>query len=222
MITTLFFDLDGTLTNSKEGITKSVAYALQTVCGMEITDLDTLTCYIGPPLVDGFIENHQLDPKTAERCKDVYRERYRLTGLFQNEVYPNIPEILETLKQQGFRLHVATSKPEEFAVQILEHFKLAQYFTVISGASMDGTISTKGEVIANTLRRLGNPDPSEILMIGDRNHDIFGAHAYGIRVIGVLYGFGSREEFEKAQADAIAPNVCDIPEVIAQFQTDGQ
>lgn len=222
MIKTLFFDLDGTLTNSKEGITKSVAYALQTVCGIETPDLDTLTCYIGPPLVEGFIENHYVDYETAKRCKDVYRERYRETGLFQNEVYPNIPEVLAHLKQQGFTLCVATSKPEEFAVQILEHFGLAQYFTLISGASMDGTISNKGEVIANTLHRMGDTDPSEILMIGDRNHDIFGAHAYDIRVIGVLYGFGSREEFEKAQADAIAPNVWDIPQVIAQFQTDAQ
>lgn len=222
MITTLFFDLDGTLTDSQEGITKSVAYALQTVCGIEITDLNTLTCYIGPPLVDGFMENHHLDRQTAERCKDAYRDRYQDTGLFQNKVYPDIPEVLTILKQQGFTLCVATSKPEKFAVQILEHFELAQYFTVISGASMDGTISTKGEVVANTMRRIGNPAPSEILMIGDRNHDILGAHMYDISAIGVLYGFGSREEFEKVHADAIAPQVRDLPRVIAQLQNNIQ
>ncbi len=220
MITTLFFDLDGTLTDSQEGITKSVAHALRTVCGMEITDLSTLTCYIGPPLVDGFIENHHLDRQTAERCKDAYRDHYQDTGLFQNQVYPDIPEVLATLKQQGFTLCVATSKPEKFAVQVLDHFELSQYFTVISGASMDGTISTKGQVIANTLRRIGNPNPCEILMIGDRNHDILGAHQYGIRAIGVLYGFGTQEEFEKAQADAIAPQVRDLPRVIAQLQNN--
>ncbi len=219
MIRTLFFDLDGTLTDSKEGITKCVAEALHTVCGIEVADLDTLTCYIGPPLLDGFIENHQLDRETAARCRDVYRDRYGEVGLFENRVYDGIPEVLEQLKAQGFTLCVATSKPEPFAVRILERFGLAHYFEVISGATMDGTIGTKGEVIANTLRRIGDPDHSKILMIGDRNHDIFGAHAYDIRAIGVLYGFGSREEFEKAQADAIAETVSDLPAVIAQFQT---
>ncbi len=219
MIRTLFFDLDGTLTDSKEGITKCVAEALHTVCGIEIADLDTLTCYIGPPLLDGFIENHHLDRETAAQCRDVYRDRYGEIGLFENRVYDGIPELLAQLKAQGFTLCVATSKPEPFAVRILERFGLAQYFAVISGATMDGKIGTKGEVIANTLRRIGDPDHSEILMIGDRNHDILGAHEYDIRAIGVLYGFGSREEFEKAQADAIAETVSDLPKVIAQFQT---
>nr|WP_297279559.1 HAD-IA family hydrolase [uncultured Butyricicoccus sp.] len=217
MIKFLFFDLDGTLTDPKEGITRSVDYALRTVCDIQTADLDTLTPYIGPPLVDGFMENHHLDRATAERCRDAYRERYRTVGLLENRLFPEIPAVLQTLKQQGYTLCVATSKPEEFAVRILEHFDLAGYFTIISGATMDGRISTKQEVIQNTLRRCGNPSCSQVLMIGDRKHDIEGAHACDIAAIGVLYGFGSEAELQTAGADAIALSITSLPDIIAQM-----
>lgn len=214
MIETVLFDLDGTLTDPKEGITKSVDYALRTVCGIETPDLDTLTPYIGPPLVTGFMDNHHLDRATAERCKEAYRERFRTLGLFENRMFPEIPNLLKTLKAQGYRLCVATSKPEIFAVQILEHFALTPYFTLISGASMDETISTKTEVIQNTLQRIGCTNPDTVVMIGDRKHDIEGAHNCGIRAIGVLFGFGSREELQNAQADRIACTIQQIPSIV--------
>ena len=214
MIKFLFFDLDGTLTDPKEGITRSVDYALRTVCNIQTADLDTLTSYIGPPLVEGFMENHHLDRATAERCRDAYRERYRTVGLLENRLFPEIPAVLQALKQQGYTLCVATSKPEEFAVRILEHFDLVPYFTVISGATMDGRISTKQQVIENTLRRCDNPPCSQVLMIGDRKHDIEGAHACDIAAIGVLFGFGSQAELEAAGADTIAPSIQSLLTVI--------
>ena len=151
---TLLFDLDGTLTDSQEGITRCVAYALETVCGIRVADRSTLIPYIGPPLVDGFMANHGLDRETAVRCTAAYRERYRDTGLFENAVYPGIPEALTALRDAGYELAVATSKPEVFTDRILAHFGLTDYFTVVSGASMDGTVSTKAQVVAQTLRRL--------------------------------------------------------------------
>lgn len=217
MIHYLFFDLDGTLTDPKEGITKSVAYALDKVCGIQVADLDTLTPYIGPPLVDGFMENHHLDLATAERCRDAYRERFRTVGLFENRLFPEMPALLADLKAQGYVLCTATSKPLDFAVRILDHFDLSQYFTLISGATMDGTISTKVQVIEHTLEQLGQPDRNTVLMIGDRKHDIAGAHAAHVRAVGVLFGFGSREELELAGADAIAPTIDALPAVIASF-----
>lgn len=214
MIRYLFFDLDGTLTDPKEGITRSVAYALDKVCGIHVDDLDTLTSYIGPPLVDAFMDHHHLDLPTAERCRDAYRERFRTVGLFENRLFPEMPGLLSDLQSQGYILCTATSKPEEFAVRILDHFDLSRYFTVISGASMDGSISTKHEVIEHTLSRIGHPDRREVLMIGDRKHDILGAHAAQIRAVGVLFGFGSQEELEQAGADAIAPSISDLPGII--------
>lgn len=217
MIDTLFFDLDGTLTDPKEGITRSVDYALRTVCHIHTSNLDTLTPYIGPPLIEGFMENHGLDRATAERCKDAYRERFRTIGLFENRLFPEIPSVLQHFQQSGFQLCVATSKPEVFAIRILDHFGLSSYFSQISGACLDGTISTKTQVIQNTLRRIGNPPPDSVLMIGDRKHDIIGAHECGMRAIGVLFGFGSRAELEAAQADAIAQTIPQLSDVVASF-----
>ena len=184
----LFFDLDGTLTDPKEGITKSVAYALDKVCGIQTPDLDALTPYIGPPLVEGFMENHHLDAETAARCRDAYRERLRTIGLFENRLFPEIPALLRALTDQGYILCTATSKPEDFATRILDHFGLSKFFSLISGATMDGQISTKVQVIEHTLARLGQPDRAHAIMIGDRRHDIQGAHAAGPRAIGALPG----------------------------------
>lgn len=196
----LLFDLDGTLTNSEEGITKSVDHALRTVAGIETADLSTLTTYIGPPLVDGFMENHHLDYDTAVRCKDAYRARYQTIGLYENRLYDGIAEALARLHAAGRTLALATSKPEVFAQRILVHFDLAQYFTVICGATMDGRVSQKDEVITTALERLGHPPADEIVMIGDRRHDVHGAAAHGIDALGVLFGFGSAEELQTAGA----------------------
>lgn len=205
MLEYILFDLDGTLTDSAEGITKSVDYALRQVVGIETDDLSTLKGYIGPPLTAGFMENHGLDEATALRCRDVYRSRYEKTGLFENKVYDGVPEMLETLHKAGRTLLVATSKPEIFARRILEHFNLAGYFSEIVGATMDGSIDAKDEVIAEALRRLHHPAPDRVLMVGDRHHDIDGARKNGLPVLGVLYGFGSAEEMQQADATAATP-----------------
>lgn len=220
MIKHLFFDLDGTLTDPKEGITKCVAHALKEVCGIGVKDLDTLIPYIGPPLMDGFRENHGLDRETCAACTAAYRERFRDVGLFENRPYDGIRAALDGLRGQGYRLYVATSKPTEFSVHILEHFGLADCFEHICGATMDGRISTKEQVIKKLLRRAGGPDRSEILMIGDRKYDIEGAHAFGIRAVGVLYGFGSREELEAAGADAICGSVDRLAGTIEGLQAE--
>ena len=219
MIKHLFFDLDGTLTDPKEGITKCVAHALREVCGIEVEDLDTLIPYIGPPLVTGFQENHGVDEATAHACTAAYRVRFRDVGLFENRPYDGIRAALDGLRAAGYKLYVATSKPTEFSVRILEHFGLANCFTHICGATMDGRISEKHEVIAELLRLAGEPDKGEVLMIGDRKYDIEGAHAFGIRAVGVLYGFGSREELEAAGADAICGSVKGLAAAITSLQT---
>lgn len=200
----LLFDLDGTLTDSQEGITKCVDHALRTVAGIKTADLSTLTPYIGPPLVDGFMDNHHLDHDTAVHCKDAYRERYQRVGLFENRVYDGIPEALARLRAAGCKMALATSKPEIYAQRILDHFDLSQYFDVICGATMDGRISQKDEVVDETLRRLGDPVPADTIMIGDRLHDVLGAKKHGLRCLGVLFGFGSEAELREAGAYALA------------------
>lgn len=204
-----FFDLDGTLTNPKLGITTCVAYALRDQ-GIEVTDLDTLTPFIGPPLMEGFQAITGLTYEQAERATAKYRERFSVVGLFENEVYDGIIPMLKSLRQAGARLFVATSKPEPYSVRIAEHFGFAKYFEQICGATLDGRINTKDAVITDALHRAGNPDPSRVLMIGDRKHDILGAHKCGIDCAGVLFGFGSREEHEQAGADIILETVADL------------
>ncbi|MBS5702902.1 MAG: HAD hydrolase-like protein [Butyricicoccus pullicaecorum] len=218
MYHSLLFDLDGTLTDSQEGITKSVDHALRTVAGIVTVDLSTLTPYIGPPLVDGFMENHHLDAETAVRCKDAYRARYEKVGLFENRVYDGIPEALGRLQDAGCTLALATSKPEAFALRILEHFGLSKYFTVVCGATMDGRISQKDEVIGETLRRLENPAPEDTIMIGDRRHDVLGAKRHGLRCLGVLFGFGSEAELREAGAYALAAT----PQAMAGWLLEAQ
>ena len=215
----LLFDLDGTLTDSSEGITKCVAHALRTVCGIEVDDLQALLPYIGPPLVDGFMANHGVDLETARACTAAYRARYAEVGLFENRPYDGIRAALDALRADGYHLSVATSKPTTFSTRILEHFGLADCFDDICGATMDGTISTKEQVIRSLLDRLGGDALGAMLMIGDRKYDVEGAHAFGIPCVGVLYGFGSREELEKAGADAICPDVACLPAVIRAFDS---
>ena len=212
----LLFDLDGTLTDSQEGITKSVDHALRTVAGIKTADLSTLTPYIGPPLVDGFMENHHLDYDTAVRCKNAYRARYEQTGLFENRVYDGIPEALARLRAAGCTLALATSKPEIFARRILDHFDLSGYFTVICGATMDGRISQKDEVIAQTLHRLGDPPAGDTIMIGDRRHDVLGAKKRGLPCLGVLFGFGSETELRAAGAAQLAATPQDMADLLLE------
>ena len=209
----ILFDLDGTLTDPKEGITKSVAYALESF-GIHVEDLDSLCKFIGPPLKESFMVYYGLDDAQGDQAVKKYRERFAVTGLFENKVYPGIREMLELLKEQGKTLLVATSKPSIYARQILEHFDLMKYFTFLSGSELDGTRVDKAEVITYALQENKIQDLSKVIMIGDREHDIIGANKNGIDSIGVLYGYGCREEFEKNHASYVAKRVEELKEIL--------
>lgn len=209
----ILFDLDGTLTDPKEGITKSVAYALESF-GIHVEDLDSLCKFIGPPLKESFMVYYELDDAQGDQAVEKYRERFAVTGLFENKVYPGIREMLELLKEQGKTLLVATSKPSIYARQILEHFDLMKYFTFLSGSELDGTRVDKAEVITYALQENKIQDLSKVIMIGDREHDIIGANKNGIDSIGVLYGYGGREEFEKNHASYVAKQVEELKEIL--------
>lgn len=204
-----FFDLDGTLTNPALGITNSFVHAFKEM-GIEVPSYETLCSYIGPPLVTTFKTHCGFDDEQAAVGVKKYREYFADKGLFENEVIEGIPELLKNLKTQGKHLVVATSKPEPFSIRILEHFGLADYFDFICGSNLDETRSKKAEVIAYALEKCGNPDKSKVIMIGDREHDIFGAQENGLKSCGVLFGFGNREEFVAAGADYIVEKVSDL------------
>ncbi|MBR6678134.1 MAG: HAD family hydrolase [Oscillospiraceae bacterium] len=204
---TILFDLDGTLTDPKEGITKSVAYALQHL-GIQVNDLDSLICYIGPPLAVSFPEYHGISEADTPTAVAKYRERFSDVGWAENVVYEGIEQLLAALKKAGKTLLVATSKPEVFAVRILEHFGLASYFDLICGAPMHAPKGHgKADVIRDALERAKVAELSDAVMVGDRLHDVEGAHRVGLPCIGVLYGYGDREEMEACRADYIAEDV---------------
>lgn len=205
----IFFDLDGTLTDPALGITNSFIHAL-TYFGMEIPSYETLCTFIGPPLPDTFKNLPGFsEEKVAEGVKK-YREYFSEKGLFENSVYPGIPELLAKLKSNGKKLVVATSKPEEFSVKIIEHFELAQYFENVCGSLMDESRSKKDQVIEYAIERNGIKDRSKILMVGDRKHDMIGAKKCGLSACGVLYGYGDFEELKSNGADMIAKDVKDL------------
>ena len=198
----LLFDLDGTLTDPGEGITNSVAYALEKF-GISVADRSTLYPFIGPPLVDSFMKFYGFPHEDAERAVACYREYFRDRGIFENRLYEGIPEVLKALKDAGKTLAVATSKPEPFAKRIIEHFGLSEYFTLVAGASFDQTRSEKWDVIEYAMDTLGLTERSKIVMIGDRKHDIIGAKKTGLDSVGVLWGYGDRRELTAAGADMI-------------------
>ena len=211
----LIFDLDGTLTVPAEGITKCVAYALE---HFGITaEPETLTSFIGPPLLDQFMSYAGFDRETAITAIEKYRERFRDIGIFENRVLDGIPELLHILCKNEYFLCVSSSKPEIFVNRILEKYDLAQYFTVTVGAELDGRRGKKAEVIEETLRRLGQrypdadfSDRSACLMIGDRIHDIEGAEACHMDALGVTFGYAAPGELENSSAKGIASTTAEI------------
>lgn len=209
----LLFDLDGTLTDPKEGITKSVRHALRAF-DIEVEDLDTLCCFIGPPLRDSFIEYYGFSEENATTAISIYREYFSDRGLYENEAYEGIDCVLKTLKDSGKKLYVATSKPEVFAKKILEHFNLNSYFEFIGGADLAETRVKKGDVIRYVLEENRITDLERVIMVGDRKHDILGAKEAGIASVGVLYGYGNREELLEAGADFIAESVFDLQNLL--------
>ena len=202
MYKAILFDLDGTLTDSSVGITKSVIYALKKY-GIEEEDQKKLYAFIGPPLTESFQKFYGFSAEQSIEAVEYYREYYREIGIFENKVYEGMKETLRQLKEKGKRLMVATSKPEPFARRIIRHFGLASYFEYVAGMELDGGRGTKAEVIAYALQSCGIDDRGKTVMVGDREHDVIGAKKEGLDCIGVLYGFGSREELEKAGADWI-------------------
>ncbi len=208
----LFFDLDGTLTDPALGITNSFKYALKSF-GIEIPSYEKLCSFIGPPLIDTFKTQFDFDEAKAQEGVKKYREYFAKTGLLENSVYKGIPELLENLKAAGKTLVVATSKPEEYSVKIIEHFGLSKYFENVCGSNIDETRSKKDEVISYAIERNHIADKSKILMIGDRKHDILGAKKVGLKSCGVLFGYGSRQELETAGANFIADNIPQLKEI---------
>ncbi len=209
MITCLLFDLDGTLTNPQEGITKCVQHALHAF-NIDETDLEKLIPFIGPPLIQSFMDFYNFSEEQAKKAVAVYRERFGTVGLFENFPYPGIADMLAELKAQGRVLAVASSKPTVYVRRILEKFELAQYFDVIEGSNLDGTRVDKKEVIAEVLAQLGHPPADDLLMIGDRKFDVIGAHEMGFGCVGVRFGFAAPDELEESGAVYIADTVHDL------------
>ena len=202
----ILFDLDGTLTDPGQGITNSVAYALRKL-GHTPPPRAELEAYIGPPLAGSFEERAGLDRQTAQLAVSYYREYFSVTGIFENELYLEIPKLLAALKAAGATISLATSKPTIYAKQILEHFEIDKYFDAIAGSELDGRRVKKAEVIDYALELLGINDRDGVVMIGDREHDIIGANKCGVASVGVTYGYGSREELEDSGAGHIVDSV---------------
>ena len=213
------FDLDGTLTDPREGITKSVQYALHHV-GIEEPDLKKLEPFIGPPLKDSFMEFYGFSEEQAKKAIAVYRERFAPVGVLENQIFEGIPEMLQHLHQNGQKLAVASSKPIGFVRQILQHFEIDGYFDVIVGSEIDGTRGTKEEVVEEALSQLGILELSDeekkknCAMVGDRKFDIQGAKAYGLTGIGVSFGFAGEGELKEEGADIIVDTVKALEEVL--------
>lgn len=209
MFDTVLFDLDGTLTDPFEGISNSIIYALKKF-GIAAPDKPLLKKFIGPPLTESFSEYCGLNHSDALRAVDYYREYFSVAGIFENKPYEGVCELLSGLKEHGYTAIVATSKPEQFAKTIVQHFGLEQYFKEICGATMDQSRTQKADVIAYALKKCEIKDKKRAVMVGDREHDIIGAKTNGLSSIGVLYGYGSKEELLEAGANYIASSPVDI------------
>lgn len=211
-MTNILFDLDGTLSDPKIGITHSVRYALEKLGYDTPTNDDDLTWIIGPPLLTSF--EQILDTKQeAQKALEYYRERFSTLGLYENEVYDGIPQILETLQKQGNKLYVATSKPRVYAEKIITHFGLSKYFIKVHGSELDGANADKTELLAYIIKTHGL-DTKETIMIGDRKFDVIGAHNNHLASIGVLYGYGNKQELTDAGAQSLAETPTQITALV--------
>ena len=209
----IFFDLDGTLSDPGIGITNSVMYALKK-WNIEVADRSELYKFIGPPLVDSFEKYYGFSKEEAEQAVVYYREYFREKGLYENTIYDGSEKLLSDLKASGKKVVLATSKPQEFAEIILKYFQIDRYFDVVAGATMDGTRSKKTDVILYALAACGVEDKSQVVMVGDREHDIIGAKNAGLDSIGVLCGYGDREELETAGATHVVEKIEDVWEFV--------
>ena len=212
----IFFDLDGTITDSGDGIKNSAAYALNKF-GIPVPSRDELNKFIGPPLVGSFRNLFGMSNEDADLAVVYYREYYAVKGIFENSLYDGIIEMLETLKESGKTIVLATSKPEIYANQILEYFKIAKYFSYVCGAEMDHKRTDKHEVIEYALETASVSDRSRVIMVGDRHHDIDGAKKANLDSIGVTYGYGSEAELKEAGADFIARNANELTDLLLKL-----
>lgn len=223
MWTTVFFDLDGTLTDSGEGITKSVQYALRKEFGIEVEDPSSLRSFVGPPLKEQFMAYTGCDEERGERAVEVYREYFKPIGIFENRLYPGIAEMLRQLKEEGLRLVLTSSKPEGFCRIILEHFGIDSYFSAIVGSEMDGRRTAKRDVIEEALARTRMQDRrSEVVMVGDKMHDLEGARVCRLAAIGVTYGYGSPEELAGRGAACIVDTPRELRNVLIGQKRAGE
>lgn len=209
----LLFDLDGTITDSETGITRCVEYALN-YFGIQVNDLRELSPFIGPPLLDSFKDFYHFTDEQAIIATAKYRERYTDKGIFENELYPGIKELLAEAQQKDKKVILATSKPEIFARRILDYFGLSNYFFFIAGSGLDGSLHTKTDVINHILQSNNITELSTVVMIGDRKHDIIGAKNVGIDSIGVLYGFGDYKELSEAGANYIVEDITTLRKLL--------
>lgn len=209
----ILFDLDGTLTDPAVGITNSIMYSLKKY-NIKVDDRSELYKFIGPPLLESFMKYYGFTEEEGKKAIEYYREYFGVKGLFENIIYDGIKDLLKSLKDNGKILLVATSKPQVFAEQILVHFKLDKYFSFIAGSNLDGTRIKKAEVIEYALEGLNITELTKTIMVGDREHDIRGAKTIGIKSIGVLYGYGSKEELVNAGADYIVQSVSEIKDIV--------
>lgn len=199
MYRAILFDLDGTITDSGEGIMKSVQYALEKI-GKPEPELDKLRVFVGPPLYKEFMEYADIDEETAQQAVAYYRERYTPIGVYENSLYDGIQDMLEGLRARGYKLGIASSKPEYFVLVVLDHFKIRQYFDVVVGSELNGARTNKAEVVEEALRQLGLEDHrNRVVMVGDKEHDVFGARKAGVECVAVSYGYGTMEELTKAE-----------------------
>lgn len=212
----VLFDLDGTLVDSSEGITKSVQYALKNF-GIEEPDLRKLRVFIGPPLGGSFMKYYGFSKEQANEAVLAYRKRYRPIGIFECKLYPGVKECIAKLKEQGYLIGVASSKPEAFCRKILDHFDVLPLFDDVVGATEDGSIGTKEEVLHEVMRRWTDIPKENMCLIGDTIFDVEGANLAGISSIGVSFGFGDAEEMMRAGAKGICDHMLKLPDMVAKL-----
>lgn len=213
----VLFDMDGTLIDSSEGITKSVQYALKEF-GIDEPDTDKLRVFIGPPLRDSFVRHYGFTREQAEHAVALYRKRYNTIGIFECRLYPGVEECIRTLRGAGYRIGIASSKPEVSCKRILGHFGILELFDEVSGATMDGHIETKEEVLRELLRRWSDIPQNEMCLIGDTIFDVEGANRIGIPCVAVSFGFGEVEEMCAAGAVAVCNAMCELPRMIERLK----
>ena len=219
----ILFDLDGTLTDPKEGICKSVQYALEAF-GIKEEDIDKLTPFIGPPLKNSFMEFYGMTGEEAEEAVEKYRERFSVTGLYENKVYAGIPEMLGHLREKGYCMAIASSKPTVFVNRILQHFSLDCYFDVVVGSELNGKRVNKDEVIKESVRELFREEAvcySQVVMVGDRKFDVEGAKVFGMDCIGVDYGYAQNNELAEAGAAYVVSDVGKLEQLLLSLYDGG-